>query len=51
MTNRRFQFALDFTASGRQVGLRVSRHILNVIVVGLIIAIAIITSQLADGSA
>ena len=50
MSNRRFQSALDPTASGRKAGLRVNRLILNVIVivVGLIIAIAIITAQLAD---
>jgi hypothetical protein len=51
MSNRRFQFALDAAASGRRAGLRVSRLILNVIVVGLIIAIAIITARLADGTA
>jgi hypothetical protein len=51
MSNRRSQFALDLTARGRQVGLRVSRLILNVIVVGLIIAVAIIRAQLADGTA
>jgi hypothetical protein len=51
MSNRRSQFAPELTAPGRQVGLRVSRLILNVIVVGLIIAVAIITAQLADGTA
>jgi len=51
MSNRRSQFALDFTAAGRQAELRASRLILDVIVVGIIIAIAIITARLADGTA
>ena len=51
MSNRRSQFTPDHPAESRQAGLRVSLQNLNVIVVGLIIAIAIITAQLADGTA
>jgi hypothetical protein len=39
---------LDLAASGREAELRVSRLILNVIVVGIIIAVAIIPARLAD---
>ncbi|HEU0177827.1 MAG TPA: hypothetical protein VFV58_26490 [Blastocatellia bacterium] len=48
MSNRRFQSALDLAAYGRQAELRVGRPILNVIVVSIIIAIAIIPARLAD---
>jgi len=51
MSNRRFQFALVLTAFGRQAGLRASRLIHNVIVVGIIIAVAIIPARLADWTA
>jgi len=51
MSNLRFQHALDRAAAGRRVELRVSRLILNVIVVGVIIAIAIIPARLADWTA
>jgi hypothetical protein len=51
MSNRRFQSALDLTASGRQAELRVSRLILNVIVISIIIAVAIIAARLADWTA
>ena len=42
---------LNLAASGRQAELRVSRLILNVIVVGVIIAVAIIPARLADWTA
>ena len=42
---------LDLAASGRQAELRVSRLILNVIVVSIIIAVAIIPARLADWTA
>ncbi|HEY8462097.1 MAG TPA: hypothetical protein VIM99_17040 [Blastocatellia bacterium] len=48
MSNRRFQCALDATASGREAELRASRLILNVVVVSIIIAAAIIPARLAD---
>jgi hypothetical protein len=48
MSNRRFQSALDLAAYGGQAELRVGRPILNVIVVSIIIAIAIIPARLAD---
>ena len=48
MSNRRFQRALDQAAYGREVKLRVSRLILNIIVVSIIVAIAIIPARLAD---
>jgi hypothetical protein len=48
MSNRRSHCKLNLTAYGRQAELRVSRLILNVIVVGVIIAIAIIPARLAD---
>jgi hypothetical protein len=48
MSNRRFQCALDPAADGREAKLRLSRLILNVIVVSVIIAIAIIPARLAD---
>jgi hypothetical protein len=48
MSNRRSQCAIDLTAYGRQAELRVSRLILNVIVVGVIIGVAIIPARLAD---
>jgi hypothetical protein len=48
MSNRRSHRALDLAASGREAELRVSRIILNVIVVGVIIAVAIIPARLAD---
>lgn len=48
MSNRRFQPAIDLTAYGREVELRVSLLILNVIVIGVIIAVAIIPARLAD---
>jgi len=51
MSNRRFQFALDLTASGRKAELRVNRLTLNLIVVSIIIAVAIIPAQLADWTA
>jgi hypothetical protein len=51
MSNRRFQCALDLTASGRQAALRVSRLIPNVIVVSIIIAVAITEARLADWKA
>jgi hypothetical protein len=48
MSNRHFQRALDPTANGREAELRVSRLILNVVVVSIIIAVAIIPARLAD---
>jgi hypothetical protein len=48
MSNRHFQCALDPTVNGREAELRVSRLILNVIVVSIIIAVAIIPARLAD---
>jgi hypothetical protein len=48
MSNRRFQYALDLAAHGRRVELRVSRLILNIIVVSIIVAVAIIPARLAD---
>ena len=51
MSNRRSHSAPDLAASGREAEPRVSRLILNVIVVGVIIAIiavAIIPARLAD---
>jgi len=50
MSNRRSHCTLNLAASGREVELRVSRLILNVIVVGIIIiiAVAIIPARLAD---
>ena len=51
MSNRRSHRELDLAASGRQAELRVSRLILNVIVVGVIIAVAIIPARLADWTA
>ena len=50
MSNRRSHRTLNLAASGREVELRVSRLILNVIVVGIIIiiAVAIIPARLAD---
>jgi hypothetical protein len=51
MSNRRSHRKLDLTASGRQAELRVSRLILNVIVVSIIIAVAIIPARLADWTA
>jgi len=48
MSNRRFQRALDQAAYGRQAELCVSRLILNIIVVSIIVAIAIIPARLAD---
>ncbi|HEX5082618.1 MAG TPA: hypothetical protein VFY40_11270 [Blastocatellia bacterium] len=48
MSNRRFQRALDPTVNGREAELRVSRLILNVVVVSIIIAVAIIPARLAD---
>ncbi len=42
---------LNLAASGRQAELRVSRLILNVIVVDVIIAVAIIPARLADWTA
>jgi hypothetical protein len=51
MSNRRSHRTLDLATSGRQVELRVSRPILNVIVVGVIIAVAIIPARLADWTA
>ncbi|HEY6403619.1 MAG TPA: hypothetical protein VI479_19510 [Blastocatellia bacterium] len=51
MSNRRFQCALDPAAAiydGREAGLRVSQLILNVVVVSIIIAVAIIPARLAD---
>jgi hypothetical protein len=48
MSNRRFQFAFDIPAAGRRAQLRVSRLILNVTVVSIIIAVAIIPARLAD---
>lgn len=51
MSNRRSHRTLDLAAYGRQVELRVSRLILNVIVVGVIIAVAIIPARLADWTA
>jgi hypothetical protein len=48
MSNRRFQCALDPTVNGREAELRASRLILNVVVVSIIIAIAIIPARLAD---
>ncbi|MCI0525737.1 MAG: hypothetical protein L0Y75_10780 [Acidobacteria bacterium] len=51
MSDRRFQFAPELAATSRQAELRVSRLILNVIVVSVIIAIAIIPARLADWTA
>ena len=51
MSNRRSHRMLDLAASGRQAELRVSRLILNVIVVGVIIALAIIPARLAGWTA
>jgi len=56
MSDRRFQFAFDLTASGRRAELRVIQHTingltLNLIVVSIIIAVAIIPAQLADWTA
>jgi hypothetical protein len=48
MSNRRSHCTLNLAASGREAELRVSRLILNVIVVGIIIALAIIPARLAD---
>src|SRR5262249_42038619 len=48
MSNRRFQRALDTAADGREAGPRASRLILNVVVVSIIIAVAIIPARLAD---
>jgi hypothetical protein len=48
MSNRRFQRALDTTVNGREAELRASRLILNVVVVSIIIAVAIIPAWLAD---
>ncbi len=48
MSNRRFQCALDAAANGRQAELRVSRLIINVTVISMIIAVAIIPARLAD---
>ena len=48
MSNRRSQRAFDLAATGRQAELRVSRLILDVIVVGVIITVAIIPARLAD---
>ena len=48
MSNRRFQCALDPTVNGREADLRVSRLILNLVVVSIIIAVAIIPARLAD---
>ena len=54
MSNRRLQFApespskWDYTAISRQAELRVNRITLNVIVVGIILAVAIIPARLAD---
>ncbi|HKQ90901.1 MAG TPA: hypothetical protein VJZ77_09475 [Blastocatellia bacterium] len=51
MSNRRSHCELDLAAFGREAELRVSRLILNVIVVGIIIAEAIIPARLADWTA
>ena len=48
MSNRRSHRILNLAASGREAELRVSRLILNVIIVGIIIAVAIIPARLAD---
>jgi hypothetical protein len=51
MSNRRLQFApdsIDYAAISRQAELRVNRITLNIIVVSIIIAVAIIPAQLAD---
>jgi hypothetical protein len=49
MSNRRSQFALDLTAVGRKVEVRIGRLILNLLVViSIIVAVAIIPAQLAD---
>jgi hypothetical protein len=48
MSNRRSHCTLNLAASGREAELRVSRLIINVIVVGIIIAVAIIPARLAD---
>jgi hypothetical protein len=48
MSNRRSHCTLNLAASGREVELRVSRLILKVILVGIIIAVAIIPARLAD---
>lgn len=48
MSNRRFQYAHDLAAHGRAVKLRVSRLILDIVVVSVIIAVAIIPARLAD---
>jgi len=51
MSNRRSHRALDLAASGREAALRVSRLIINVIVVSIIIAVAIIPARLAGWTA
>ena len=53
MSNRRSHRTLNLAASGREAELRVSRLILNVIVVGIIIiiAVAIIPARLAGWTA
>jgi hypothetical protein len=48
MSNRRSHCALNLTASGREAEPRASRLILDVIVAGVIIAVAIIPARLAD---
>lgn len=48
MSNRRFQLALNTPVT---VAAGAGRLILNVIVVSIIIAVAIIPAQLADGTA
>jgi len=48
MSNRRSHRAPNLAATGCGAELRVSRLILNVIVVGVIIAVAIIPARLAD---
>jgi hypothetical protein len=48
MSNRRSHCELNLTAYGRQAELRVSRPILNIIVIGIIVAVAIIPARLAD---
>ena len=48
MSNRRSHRTLNLTVSGREAELRVSRLILNVVVVSIIIAVAIIPARLAD---
>jgi len=51
MSNRRSHRTLNLAASGREAELRVSRLILNVIIVGIIIAVAIIPARLAGWTA